>query len=74
MRGQLAGVIRSSFASSLDEILLIGGIACLCAAVLSLLLIRQKDFAKGSATYVAKADDTTLASTDGAEQRAATNH
>ena len=59
LRDHLALVIRSSFANSLDEILLIGGIACLCAALLSFVLIRQEDFAKGSAAYIAKADVTT---------------
>jgi hypothetical protein len=56
LRGTLAAIIRSSFANSLDEILLVGGIGALVAAAFSLVLIRQKDFALGSAAYVSAPD------------------
>jgi EmrB/QacA subfamily drug resistance transporter len=40
--------VRSAFASGLNEILVVSGIAALVAAVASLALIRQKDFAAGA--------------------------
>ena len=43
-RGLLVEVARGSFASALDEILLISAIVTLAAGILSFLLIRSKDF------------------------------
>ncbi len=65
-RGRLAAVIHSSFTSSLDEILLIGAVVALAAAVLSLLLIRQRDFAQGSAAHAAGAEDAAADRSNGA--------
>lgn len=44
-RSHLAVVLRASFASALDEILLVGALISLVAAALAFLLIRGKDFA-----------------------------
>lgn len=53
LRGRLSAVIQAGFTSSLNEILVIGAVVALAAAVLSLLLIRQKDFAQGSGAHAA---------------------
>jgi EmrB/QacA subfamily drug resistance transporter len=41
----VGGVVRSAFVTGLNEILVISGIAALVAAIATLVLIRQKDFA-----------------------------
>ncbi|MGH9077615.1 MAG: MFS transporter [Acidimicrobiales bacterium] len=51
LRGRLAAVVHSSFASSLDQILLIAGVAALVAGACAVPLIRQQDFAHGSAAH-----------------------
>jgi len=43
-RGQLAAAIRSSFASGIDDLMVVTAIVAFVGAVGSLLLIRQKDF------------------------------
>jgi predicted MFS family arabinose efflux permease len=43
-RGQLTHVIRGSFTSALNEVLLVGAIISFVAGVLAFLLIRNKDF------------------------------
>ena len=43
-QGALVGVLRGSFTSALDQILLVAAILSFAAAVLSFLLIRSKDF------------------------------
>ena len=54
-RSRLAAVIHSSFTSSLNDILIIGAVVALVGAGLCALLIRQKDFAQGSAAHAAGA-------------------
>jgi EmrB/QacA subfamily drug resistance transporter len=44
LRGLVAGAARSGFVSGLNEILLIAAIVALAGAVLSLVLIRERDF------------------------------
>ncbi len=44
VRGQIAAASASSFASGLDEILLIGAVVAFAGALIALTLIRQKDF------------------------------
>lgn len=56
LRDELISVIRSSFASSLNEILLIGAIVAFVSAALTFVLIRQEDFAKGSAAHAVAED------------------
>jgi EmrB/QacA subfamily drug resistance transporter len=51
LRGRLGSVIHASFADGLNGILVIGGIVALVSAVLCLALIRQRDFAQGSAAH-----------------------
>jgi EmrB/QacA subfamily drug resistance transporter len=51
VRGQLVHVVRASFADGLNLILVIGGVAALVGAVASAALIRQRDFAQGSASH-----------------------
>jgi len=43
-RGQLSQIVRGAFTTGLNEILLVGAITCLVAAVLAAALIRTKDF------------------------------
>jgi EmrB/QacA subfamily drug resistance transporter len=43
-RGQVVGALRSSFAGSLNELLIVSGIMALVGAVAAFVLIRQKDF------------------------------
>lgn len=45
LRGQLIAAIHSSFAGAMNDLLVVGGIIALVGAVLSLLLIRSRDFA-----------------------------
>ncbi len=51
LRGPIETAVRTSFARSLDEILIIGGVVALLAALASAALIRQRDFAQGSAAH-----------------------
>jgi hypothetical protein len=44
LRGLVAGTARAGFVSGLNEILLVGAIVALAGAVLSLALIRERDF------------------------------
>jgi EmrB/QacA subfamily drug resistance transporter len=46
--GPLAHVAKAGFVSGLDEVLLIGGILAFVGAVLSFVLIRQRDFVQSS--------------------------
>jgi hypothetical protein len=43
-RGQLATVLRGSYTTALDEILLVAAVISFVAGVLAFLLIRQQDF------------------------------
>jgi EmrB/QacA subfamily drug resistance transporter len=43
-RGQLTLIARGAFTTGLNEILLVGAVACFVAAVLAVVLIRTKDF------------------------------
>lgn len=72
LRNRLAAVIQISFASSLNEILIIGAVIALVSAVLSVFLIRQKDFAKGSAAHAAGVNKAEAA-VAGADQLAVTD-
>jgi EmrB/QacA subfamily drug resistance transporter len=57
-RGQLTLIARGAFTTGLNEILLVGAITCLVAAVLAAVLIRTKDFAhEAQATSGVQADD-----------------
>lgn len=42
--GQLTQIVRGAFTTGLNEILLVGAVTCLVAAVLAVALIRTKDF------------------------------
>ncbi len=44
LRGELAGAIRSSFASGINELVVVAGVLALVGAVCSLTLIRSRDF------------------------------
>jgi EmrB/QacA subfamily drug resistance transporter len=44
LRGLVAGAARAGFVSGLNEILLLGGLVAFAGAVLSLVLIRERDF------------------------------
>ena len=44
LRGLVAGAARAGFVSGLNEILLIGGVVALAAAVASFTLVRERDF------------------------------
>jgi hypothetical protein len=43
-RGAVAGALRQAFVSGLNEILIVGGIVALAGGVLSLALVRSRDF------------------------------
>jgi len=43
-RGIAAGIVQSSFIDALNDLLLIGSIVALIAAVLTFLLVRTRDF------------------------------
>jgi hypothetical protein len=47
-RAQLTAVISDSFVHSLDEVLLIGAVVAVVSGLLTLVLVRAKDFAAGS--------------------------
>ena len=51
LRGFLVHQVRASFASSLDLVLWIGGVAALVGAIAAGVLLRQRDFAQGSASH-----------------------
>lgn len=44
LRGQVEGALHASFASALNDILLVSGVLALMGGVLAMLLIRQQDF------------------------------
>ena len=44
LRGQLAALVRSNFASGINELLIVSGIVALIGAVCSGLFIRSRDF------------------------------
>jgi hypothetical protein len=43
-RGQVVAALRSSFAGSLDDLLIVSGVMALVGALAAFVLIRQKDF------------------------------
>ncbi len=55
-RGTAAHALRAGFASGLNEIFLVGAILSLASAVLTLILIRSKDFEVGAARTVSRPD------------------
>jgi EmrB/QacA subfamily drug resistance transporter len=55
-RGIAIHALKAAFASGLNEVFLVGGILSLAAAVLSLVLIRSKDFEVGAARTVPPPD------------------
>jgi EmrB/QacA subfamily drug resistance transporter len=55
LRGLAAGAARAGFVDALNAILLIGAIVALCAAALTLALIRQRDFVGGEGEALAAA-------------------